>query len=65
MDDKRNQALQTIVIPIQKLWRGYRVRKQYVKTKKSAVTFQKLYRMWKARSLYLQVSISLSFFFFL
>jgi len=55
LEDNRNVALKKIAIIIQKFYRGFRVRRRFLKIKKAALVFQKHTRKWKQRKIYVLI----------
>ncbi|KAJ8673469.1 hypothetical protein QAD02_004731 [Eretmocerus hayati] len=54
LEDARNQMLTLNAVLIQKIWRGYVVRKDYKRTREAALCVQHAYRGWKSRILFLR-----------
>ena len=54
LEEKRKALLTVKVICIQRIWRGYRMRKRYRALKKATVTIQKYYRGHRQRILFLR-----------
>lgn len=54
LEEKRRELLKGKMIIIQKVWRGYRVRKRFLKMKRACVVIQKYFRGSRERFLYLR-----------
>ncbi|CAK9822430.1 Unconventional myosin-X [Anthophora retusa] len=54
LEDCRNQMVTSNAIMIQKMWRGYVVRREYKRIKDAALKVQHAYRGWKLRIMFIR-----------
>ncbi|XP_015184987.1 PREDICTED: unconventional myosin-X isoform X2 [Polistes dominula] len=54
LEDCRNQMVSSNALMIQKIWRGYTVRKEYKKIREAALKVQHAYRGWKLRIIFIR-----------
>ncbi|KAJ4450489.1 hypothetical protein ANN_01914 [Periplaneta americana] len=54
LEDGRNQVVHAMATRIQKFWRGYTVRTDFLRTRRAALRVQHAYRGWKQRLLFLR-----------
>lgn len=55
LDSLRKDALSTICVKIQAVWRGYSAQKNFQRQKKAVVVFQKYTRRWASRNHFLRI----------
>ncbi|KAG7202639.1 hypothetical protein KM043_009818 [Ampulex compressa] len=54
LEDSRNQMVTSNAIVIQKIWRGFVVRKEYKRVRDAALKVQHAYRGWKLRIMFIR-----------
>ncbi|XP_020707671.2 myosin-I heavy chain isoform X1 [Athalia rosae] len=54
LEDSRNQMVTSNAITIQKNWKGYRVRREFLRVKEAALKIQHAYKGWKLRIMFMR-----------
>ncbi|XP_076666886.1 unconventional myosin 81F isoform X2 [Andrena cerasifolii] len=54
LEDSRNQMVTSNAVLIQKIWRGYTVRREYTRVRDAALKVQHAYRGWKLRIMFIR-----------
>ncbi|XP_046750485.1 myosin-I heavy chain isoform X2 [Diprion similis] len=54
LEDTRNQMVTRNAIVIQKIWRGYTARKEFLRVREAALRVQHAYRGWKLRIMFIR-----------